>query len=53
MPTIEKIKPKLSESDIRNKRARVVLKTAVAATTIAAAAILAWVVWTLWNLIGI
>ena len=53
MPTIEKIKPKLSESDIRNKRARVVLKTAVAVTTIAAAALLGWVVWSLWNLFGI
>ncbi|MBO4849355.1 MAG: hypothetical protein J5529_00475 [Prevotella sp.] len=53
MPTIEKIKPNLTESDLRNKRARVVLKTAVVATTIAAAALLAWVGWTLWNLLGI
>ena len=47
MPTIEKIKPQLSEGDKRSRRSRIIIKTAITLATIAAVVILAYVIWSL------
>ena len=51
MPTVEKIKPKLSESDMRSRRSRIILKAVIAIVSIAAAIILVYVFWTLAQLL--
>ena len=45
MPTIEKIKPDLSESEKRTKRSRIVLITLLSVGSIAAVAMLIYVLW--------
>ncbi len=52
MPTVEKIKPKLSDNDIRNRRSRIILKSVIAIITIAAIVILVNVIWSLMQLLG-
>ena len=53
MPTIEKIKPNLSESDKRNQRSRLILKTVIIAATTIAIVLFAWAVWLVWGLLGL
>ena len=53
MPTIEKIKPNLSESDKRNQRSRLILKTVIIAATTIAIVLFAWAIWLVWGLLGL
>ena len=52
-PTVEKIKPNLSESEKRSKRSRIIIKTAITIASLVAIGSLAWVVWTVWGLLGL
>jgi hypothetical protein len=53
VPTVEKIKPNLSESEKRSQRSRIIIKTAITVASLVAIGSLAWVVWTVWGLLGL
>ena len=53
VPTVEKIKPNLSESEKRSQRSRIILKTVITIASLVAIGSLAWVVWTVWGLLGL
>ena len=53
VPTVEKVKPNLSENEKRSQRSRIILKTAITIASLVAIGSLAWVVWTVWGLLGL
>lgn len=53
VPTVEKIKPNLSESEKRSQRSRIIIKTIITIASIVGIVSLAWVVWTVWGLLGL
>ena len=53
LPTVEKIKPNLTESEKRSKRSRIIIKTIITIASIVGIGCLAWVTWTVWGLLGL
>ena len=52
MPVEETVKPQLTEQEVRSKKTRTTLKWVIAAITVAVAAILCYVVYTVYQLIA-